>query len=393
MSVLPPLALYVHLPWCERKCPYCDFNSYHSPGKLPEESYLLALSAELDHLVATSEQRALHSIFIGGGTPSLFSPQAIESLLLSIKSRFALVNAAEITLEANPGSAEAAKFAAYRQAGVNRLSIGIQSFNNASLLKLGRVHNRGEALAAIAAARQAGFDNINLDLMHGLPGQSLTDAEADLEQALEFAPEHLSWYQLTIEPNTAYANQPPTLPDELVLAEIQDCGEAVLKQAGMRRYEISAFAKTGFPSQHNLNYWQFGDYLGIGAGAHDKLTQRSAQGDLKIVRSQNTRSPNDYLAREGRPISNSRTVTAQELPLEFMMNALRLENGVDSRLFKQRTGLTLDTIAPALDKLVGHGLIHPWAQRLQTTDLGYRFLNTVLAEFDLASEEHICSSS
>ncbi len=382
---LPPLSLYVHIPWCVRKCPYCDFNSHTNNGDaLPENDYVDALLADLA-AEASSEKlqgRQLLSIFFGGGTPSLFSAAAIARILRGAEQLIGFEPAVEITLEANPGTVEQQKFKGFREAGVNRLSIGIQSFNDAHLERLGRIHNGAEALSAIDIARQAGFDNINLDLMHGLPEQTPEQAIADLQQAIDLQPEHLSWYQLTIEPNTAFHNQPPLLPVENTLERIQTQGNKLLESAGFSAYEISAYATPQRQSQHNCNYWQFGDYLGIGAGAHGKITDINQQ---QITRTRKTRQPNNYLSRlaKGETFQAEQSVLDRaELPLEFLMNALRLKHGVASTLFSERTCASLKTIETHWQVLETKGLVEPLSSgRLSCTALGHRFLDSILAEF------------
>lgn len=381
---LPPLSLYIHIPWCVRKCPYCDFNSHQASPDLPEQAYVNALLLDMQDEQARSQGRPIHSIFFGGGTPSLFSAHAIGQILDAAETCFGFEPTIEITLEANPGTAEQKRFHGYRAAGVNRLSIGIQSFNSLHLQHLGRIHSGREAIDAVAMAQAAGFDNYNLDLMHGLPGQSPEDACADLGQALALAPNHLSWYQLTIEPNTEFYRRPPTLPIEDTLADIQDQGSALLAEHGLNQYEISAFSKPGKQAAHNLNYWRFGDYLGIGAGAHGKISHL-IDGQLQITRQWKTRLPEHYLKRTDniaaqRFEAGQDIISAQELPLEFMMNALRLHEGVDETLFQQRTGLPLVTLGTALKRLREQGLITP--DRLQPTALGSRYLNRLLIEFE-----------
>ncbi|MBQ0719637.1 MAG: radical SAM family heme chaperone HemW [Gammaproteobacteria bacterium] len=382
---LPPLSLYVHIPWCVRKCPYCDFNSHTNNGdELPEKDYVDALLEDLAN--AASEEilqgRKLVSIFFGGGTPSLFSAAAIGRILHGAEQIIGFAANIEITLEANPGTAEQQKFKGFRQAGVNRLSIGIQSFNDGHLKRLGRIHTAAQALSAISLARQAGFDNINLDLMHGLPEQTPEQAIADLQQAIALHPEHLSWYQLTIEPSTAFHSQPPLLPVENTLESIQTRGHELLESAGFSAYEISAYARPQRQSQHNCNYWQFGDYLGIGAGAHGKITDISGQ---KILRTRKTRQPTDYLSRltkSGDYLAEQFSLSEAELPLEFLMNALRLKQGVPAALFAERTGLPLKTIATHWQALEAKHLVAPLsAGRLNCTALGHRFLDSILAEF------------
>ena len=376
MLELPPLSLYVHIPWCVRKCPYCDFNSHEPGGAIPEESYIEALMADLHTELDDVQGRPLHTLFFGGGTPSLLSPAGIAAILAGAERLIGFTPDIEITLEANPGTVEQERFAGFRAAGVNRLSIGIQSFDNRHLQRLGRIHDRAAAIAAVRAARAAGFDNINLDLMHGLPGQTPGEALADLHLACDLDPAHLSWYQLTIEPNTVFHKRPPTLPDEDVLAAIQDAGEAQLIGAGFGPYEVSAWARPGRESRHNLNYWRFGDYLGIGAGAHGKVTR---PGEGAILRTSKTRAPADYLARDGDWRAGRQPVTAPERPFEFMMNALRLVEGVEPALYPARTGLDFATLAPRWRTLRDRGLVSDAAERLATTPLGLRHLNSVLA--------------
>jgi oxygen-independent coproporphyrinogen-3 oxidase len=372
----PPLALYIHLPWCERKCPYCDFNS-HERQQIPEAEYVEALLQDLAWELGQMPGRPLISVFIGGGTPSLFSPAAIGKLLEGVARLAGLAADAEITLEANPGSAEAGRFAGYRAAGVNRLSLGIQSFSDEALARLGRVHDSAQALAAVAAARRAGFERLNLDLMHGLPGQSLEQGLNDLDTAIGLAPGHLSWYQLTIEPNTVFFRRPPQLPVEDTLAQLEAEGLARLQAAGYARYEVSAYARGAEDCVHNRNYWEFGDYLGIGAGAHGKLS--SAQGQL--VRRARVRQPEAYLrSLDGARIASERTLSDSDRGGEFMLNALRLNDGVAESLFAARTGLPLDAIAAPLASLRARGLL-AGPGRLATTALGLRFLDAVVAEF------------
>jgi len=374
ISDLPPLSLYIHIPWCERKCPYCDFNSHVPQNQsLPEKAYVEALIRDLDHDLSWVQGRSLHSIFIGGGTPSLFSAEAINQLLQSIEQRIPFESAIEISMEANPGSAEQSRFAGYRAAGVNRLSIGVQSFNDQQLQRLGRIHNSSQAIAALHAARNAGFQRVNLDLMYGLPEQQLDEALADLEQAFELEPDHLSWYQLTLEPNTAFYSAPPLLPEDDQLWNIQQAGQQRIADAGFSQYEISAYARPEQQARHNLNYWTFGDYLGIGAGAHGKITLLDEQ---QVIRSRKTRLPVHYLEGGARHIE---MVETDALPGEFMMNVLRLNAGVDTELFQLRTGLPLSTIESELEKARNLGLMD--MDRLQATDKGLQFLNNLLALF------------
>jgi oxygen-independent coproporphyrinogen-3 oxidase len=376
--VSPPLSVYVHLPWCLRKCPYCDFNSHESPEALPERDYLDALRADLEASLPWVWGRTVQSVFIGGGTPSLFSPEGIDRLLSDLRARLRLAADAEVTLEANPGTFERLRFRAYRDAGVNRLSLGIQSFDDRALQALGRVHDRAQALAAAQAARED-FKTFNLDLMVALPGQSMLDLERDLKQALAFEPPHLSVYQLTLEPNTLFAARPPRgLPDEDLAAEMHDRAMQELSAVGLARYEVSAFARTGHRARHNLNYWQFGDYLGIGAGAHGKLSFHD-----RIIRQSRWRHPQTYMekVRQGRPVELERTLNTTELPFEFMLNALRLTDGVPSALFEERTGVSLATVAPVLEDLQRRGLIISDPLRLATTERGLAFLSDVQEAF------------
>jgi putative oxygen-independent coproporphyrinogen III oxidase len=373
----PPLALYIHLPWCERKCPYCDFNS-HEARVIPQEAYVDALLRDLEGDLELARNRPVETLFIGGGTPSLFSPGAISRLLAGIGSLLQLSPDLEATMEANPGSAEAGKFAGFRAAGINRLSLGIQSFDDACLQALGRVHNSDQARAAIEYARAAGFASFNIDLMHGLPGQSAEAAATDLRTALGFAPPHLSWYQLTIEPNTVFHKRPPQLPSEDALADIQQAGEALLAAAGYGQYEVSAYSRPGLRCRHNLNYWSFGDYLGIGAGAHGKITDA----DGRIQRYHKTRQPADYLAAcSGTFTSGSRELERADIVGEFMLNALRLNEGFTRDLFEARTGLDFALIEPQLLKLQEQELIVCDHRGIRASALGQRFLDSVIAEF------------
>lgn len=391
--ILPPLSLYIHIPWCVRKCPYCDFNSHQAQEDLPEQAYVDALDADLAFDLPLVQGRPLQSIFFGGGTPSILSAKSIDQILQNVKKRVAFAPDIEITMEANPGTFEQEKFRGFRAAGVNRLSIGIQSFNPHHLQKLGRIHGRDEAVNAVAMARAAGFDNINLDLMHGLPDQTPEDAQADLRQAIALAPEHLSWYQLTIEQNTAFYSAPPLLPEDDVLADIQDAGLALLAEAGYAQYEVSAYAKPHRQARHNLNYWTFGDYLGIGAGAHGKITRAQLNNEQgQITRWWKTRLPKHYLdAAQKIPaaverhvnafVGGGESLSADSLPLEFMMNALRLVEGVPSVLFAERTGLDKQVFAEQWQQLVRQKLVEADPSALKTTALGQRFLNRVLSSF------------
>lgn len=374
---LPPLALYIHIPWCVRKCPYCDFNSHAASPTLPEEEYVDALLADLDQDLHAVHGRELSSIFFGGGTPSLFSAQALGRLLKGVEQRIRFAPDIEITLEANPGTFEQEKFTAYRALGINRLSIGIQSFQEQKLKALGRIHNGDEAIRAAGMARQAGFDNFNLDLMHGLPDQSLDDALGDLRQAIAMKPTHLSWYQLTLEPNTVFWNQPPVLPEDDTLWDIQEAGQALLAEHGYAQYEVSAYAQPGRAARHNLNYWSFGDFIGIGAGAHGKLSHP----DGRILRTWKTRLPKDYLNPAKQFKAGEKALGNEELPFEFLMNALRLTDGVDAALFAQRTGLDLDSLAEGRRQAEQSGLLQVEPSRLAATARGQLFLNDLLQYF------------
>ncbi len=376
---LPPLSLYIHIPWCIQKCPYCDFNSRALKGSLNEEAYIDALLADLDSEQPQQHGRPLHSIFIGGGTPSLLSGSAITKLLDGIRQRMVIPADIEVTLEANPGTLEAGRFARYRAAGVNRLSIGVQSFDAESLQRLGRIHRADEAVAAFHSARTAGFEQINLDLMFGLPGQDMALAQRDLERAIELQPEHISYYQLTLEPGTPFYHSPPTLPLEESLWEMQQQGEALLSDRGYSQYEISAYAQSGMPCRHNLNYWTFGDYLGIGAGAHGKSTRP----DRSITRRWKPPEPSAYLAAAGmdQGLSGQKTLAADEIALEFMMNALRLRQGFTEGLYQQRTGLPFATIATPVEEAIHEGLLENRNGIFSPTPLGRRFLNNLLEKF------------
>lgn len=388
---LPPLALYIHVPWCIRKCPYCDFNSHQANDDIPEADYVAALRFDLQQDQTLAQGRKLTSIFFGGGTPSMLSAQAIAQILKDAEDIIGFEPNIEITLEANPGTFEQEKFSGFRAAGVNRLSIGIQSFNDQQLKLLGRVHGREEALRAVSVARAAGFDNINLDLMHGLPEQSVEAAKADLQQAIDLQPEHISWYQLTIEQNTAFYSAPPVLPEEEILADIQDAGVELLAAAGYEQYEISAYARDKKRARHNLNYWEFGDYLGIGAGAHGKIT---IPAEHKVVRLWKTRLPKHYLdASRSQKISTnlgghqnvfgggSDVLLPESMPLEFMMNALRLHAGVPQTFFSERTGVAWSALAPQWQLLAAQGLVELVEGVARPTELGRRFLNRVLQTF------------
>ena len=373
----PPLSLYVHIPWCVQKCPYCDFNSHQARGEIPEADYVNALIADLESALPLVWGRKVSSIFFGGGTPSLLSGASLETLLTAMRTLLPLVPDAEITLEANPGTVESAKFAAFRDAGINRLSLGIQSFNAAHLKALGRIHDDRQARRAIEIAAQH-FENFNLDLMYGLPGQTLAQAMGDVEAALAFAPTHLSCYQLTLEPNTAFAAAPPTLPDPDSCADMQDAIEARLAKAGFSHYETSAFAQPGRHCRHNVNYWTFGDYLGIGAGAHGKLTLHD-----KVLRQMRWKQPKQYLDKvaAGTPIADEFAIERTDLAFEFMMNALRLNQGFDASLFEARTALPLMRIENELRRAESDGLIERRPGHIAPTQRGQRHLNRLLGIF------------
>ena len=378
MLELPPLSLYIHIPWCVKKCPYCDFNSHEAPAGFPEQDYVELLCRDFDRDYAHCHDRPLQSIFIGGGTPSLFSAAAFEKILQHIRATAGLGTDVEITLEANPGTAEADKFADYFSAGINRLSIGVQSFDDTQLEKLGRIHSSDECRRAIEFARDAGFENFNLDLMHGLPGQTVEDAIEDLQIALDFNPLHISWYQLTIEPNTVFYARPPTLPDEPVLSELEDVGLALLADGGYQRYEVSAFSKENCHSLHNLNYWEFGDYIGIGAGAHGKISLPESN---SIVRTQKHRQPNHYLGNSLDADLKRTEVVLDERPIEFLLNALRSRRGFSEAMFQSRTGLPFSVIGKKVEYLIANELLEYRDGRLAASDKGYRLLNSLLQEF------------
>ena len=383
---LPPLSLYIHLPWCVRKCPYCDFNSHQADrfeanGKLPEDAYLAQLLADLDTDLAYVAGRKIQTAFIGGGTPSLMSEDFYYRLMDALRKKLTWADNAEITMEANPGTFEQEKFRHFRQAGINRLSIGIQSFQPNLLKTLGRIHNREEAIHAVDKSRAAGFDNINLDLMHGLPDQSLEMALEDLSLAIELNPEHLSWYQLTIEPNTEFYRRPPTLPKDNTLWEIQDAGQALLSKQGYAQYEVSANSKENHRATHNLNYWRFGDYIGIGAGAHGKITLVNGQ----IFRTRKTRHPNHYLTNLPEALAIKEAIEQEDLPLEFMMNRLRLFESFDLKDYERFTYQSVPvSLLKSCEMALQKGLLdaNEWKkQRIKTTEKGKLFLNELLELF------------
>jgi len=379
MTHTTPLGLYIHTPWCVRKCPYCDFNSHAVRNGIPEKNYIDALLRDLKHDLAMVADRPVSSIFIGGGTPSLISPEAYQRLFEGLQKDLRFSDAIEITLEANPGTVEYQKFAEYRALGFNRLSIGIQSFNDDMLDKLGRIHGRKEAIAAAEAAHDAGFSNFNLDIMYGLPSQNPAQALQDLDTARALEPAHLSWYQLTLEPNTLFYQQPPSLPDDDLLWNIQRQGQAFLQQSGYQQYEISAYSRHQ-ACLHNQNYWTFGDYLGIGAGAHSKLSDPQAN---RIQRRQRRRHPDDYIEQASglNVITRTRILTDNEKILEFMMNALRLTAGVSIDTFTQRTGLPIDMIRNQLNQAIESGLLNDTDEQIQPSKQGLRYLNNLLEIF------------
>jgi len=376
-QALPPLSLYIHIPWCVRKCPYCDFNSHEARGEIPEKEYVAALVRDMELALPQVWGRKVYTVFFGGGTPSLLSGEAVAEILRQVRLLLPLDINAEITLEANPGTVEAGKFALFKEAGVNRLSLGIQSFNDAHLRALGRIHSGDEARHAIEIA-QSHFDNVNLDMMYALPQQTLDEALQDVRAALRFKPQHLSCYHLTLEPNTLFAHDPPQLPDDEASSDMQQRNEDLLASHGYQHYETSAFAQPNRRSRHNLNYWQFGDYLGIGAGAHSKLSFHD-----KVLRQARYKQPQAYMeaAAQGLPVQEEREVGHEELAFEFMMNALRLNGGFDSTLFQERTSLPLQTIRRELEEAEKRGLLVRDLQKIAPTQLGQRFLNDLLEIF------------
>ena len=377
LTALPPLSLYIHIPWCVKKCPYCDFNSHTARETIPEKLYIEALSRDLESALPLIWGRGIHSIFFGGGTPSLFSAEGIDSILATVRSLIKLDFFAEVTLEANPGTVESQKFRDFKAAGINRLSLGIQSFNPQHLRQLGRIHDDKEAHRAIEIASTT-FDNFNLDLMYALPNQTLAQAQQDIETALNYNPPHLSCYHLTLEPNTPFHSHPPDLPDDDLSADMQIMIEDKLSLAGYQHYETSAFAQPQHKARHNLNYWQFGDYLGIGAGAHSKLSFHD-----RILRQMRHKHPREYMehALAGKPVQTENQVQQTELAFEFMMNALRLTHGFDISLFSERTGLLITAIQPQLNQAEQQGLITRDHIRITPTDKGQRFLNDLLGIF------------
>lgn len=379
LSSLPPLSLYIHVPWCVRKCPYCDFNSHQTPEVLPEAQYLEALKTDLEQALPLIWGRPIVSVFIGGGTPSLLSGAAIADMLSMVRAYLPLLPTAEITLEANPGTVEAHKFKAYGQAGVNRLSLGIQSFNDQALQALGRIHDSAQAKAAIGFALNA-VDRVNLDVMYALPQQSVEQALDDIQTALSYDTKHLSLYHLTLEPNTVFAKYPPVLPNDDDSALMQDAIIELTAEHGYEHYEVSAYAKPSYQAEHNRNYWEFGDYLGIGPGAHSKLSFPD-----RILRQSRLRSPQNWMEQvvlgQAGHLAEHKIVDTADLPFEFMLNALRLRDGVPADYFEDRTGQPLTKIVPTIRKAIEKGLIDPHPSRIRTTDLGWRFLTDVQEMF------------
>jgi oxygen-independent coproporphyrinogen-3 oxidase len=379
----PPLSLYIHIPWCVQKCPYCDFNSHGLKTDLPEKEYVAHLLDDLAQDAKLVAERSVNTIFIGGGTPSLLSVEAMDILLRGVAERVNLLPNAEITLEANPGTLETNKFIGFRQAGVNRISIGVQSFQQQKLQSLGRIHDDNQALVAADYARKAGLNSFNLDLMHGLPEQSLEDALIDLSTAIAQKPPHLSWYQLTIEPNTQFHSRPPTLPDDDILWDIQTQGQAMLTQAGYKQYEISGYSLAEQQCQHNLNYWRYGDYLGIGCGAHGKITQCHSSGIKHIIRTVKTKHPKGYMDLSRPYLDNQSYVESDELPFEFFMNRLRLLEPCPKEDYAQLTGLSSDnqSLTKIFEKAGNKGLVSETSTHWQVTPLGRRYLNSLLELF------------
>ncbi|EMD0830573.1 radical SAM family heme chaperone HemW [Morganella morganii] len=375
MGKLPPLSLYIHIPWCVQKCPYCDFNSHALKGEVPHDDYVAHLLADLDADLPLVSGREIRTIFIGGGTPSLLSAEAMQTLMDGVRARIPVAADAEVTMEANPGTVEADRFSGYQKAGINRISIGVQSFGDDKLIRLGRIHDAGEAKRAARLAATLGLRSFNLDLMHGLPEQHLGEALSDLRQAIELAPPHLSWYQLTIEPNTSFGSRPPVLPDDDLLWDIFSQGHQLLTQAGYVQYETSAYAKPGFQCQHNLNYWRFGDYLGIGCGAHGKISFA----DGRILRTVKTKHPRGYM--EGRYLDQQNEVATEDRPFEFFMNRFRLLEAMPRRDFTDYTGLPESVVRPQIEAALNAGEISETATHWQITEHGKLFLNTLLERF------------
>lgn len=375
MGKLPPLSLYIHIPWCVQKCPYCDFNSHALKGEVPHDDYVAHLLADLEADLPLVNGREIRTIFIGGGTPSLLSAEAMQTLMDGVRARIPVAEDAEVTMEANPGTVEADRFSGYQKAGINRISIGVQSFGDDKLIRLGRIHDAGEAKRAARLAATLGVRSFNLDLMHGLPEQHLGEALSDLRQAIELAPPHLSWYQLTIEPNTSFGSRPPVLPDDDLLWDIFSQGHQLLTQAGYVQYETSAYAKPGFQCQHNLNYWRFGDYLGIGCGAHGKISFA----DGRILRTVKTKHPRGYM--EGRYLDQQNDVATEDRPFEFFMNRFRLLEAMPRRDFTDYTGLPESVVRPQIEAALNAGEISETATHWQITEHGKLFLNTLLERF------------
>ncbi|AUR30680.1 YggW family oxidoreductase [Morganella morganii] len=375
MGKLPPLSLYIHIPWCVQKCPYCDFNSHALKGEVPHDDYVAHLLADLDTDLPLVAGREIRTIFIGGGTPSLLSAEAMQTLMDGVRARIPVAADAEVTMEANPGTVEADRFSGYQKAGINRISIGVQSFGDDKLIRLGRIHDAGEAKRAARLAATLGLRSFNLDLMHGLPEQHLGEALSDLRQAIELAPPHLSWYQLTIEPNTSFGSRPPVLPDDDLLWDIFSQGHQLLTQAGYVQYETSAYAKPGFQCQHNLNYWRFGDYLGIGCGAHGKISFA----DGRILRTVKTKHPRGYM--EGRYLDQQNEVATEDRAFEFFMNRFRLLEAMPRRDFTDYTGLPESVVRPQIEAALNAGEISETATHWQITEHGKLFLNTLLERF------------
>ena len=377
LSALPPLSLYIHFPWCVRKCPYCDFNSHEAKGEFPEEEYLAAVRLDLEQSLPLIWGRKIYTIFIGGGTPSLMSAKGLDRLLSDVRTLLPLDGACEITMEANPGTFEAEKFKSYRASGINRLSIGIQSFNPRHLKALGRIHDDSEARRAVDIAH-ANFDNFNLDLRYALPSQTLEEAKSDLAAALSFAPPHLSLYHLTMEPNTVFAKYPPALPDDDASADMQDMIASEMAGAGYQHYEISAYAQPGRRARHNLNYWEFGDYLGIGAGAHSKISFPH-----RVLRQARFKQPKSFMeaARAGNPVQEEVEIARSDMGFEFMLNTLRLTGGFDPNLFGERTGMSINAIDKTLNAAEAKGLLYRDHKLIKPTQLGQRFLNDLQQMF------------
>ncbi|MEY0268241.1 radical SAM family heme chaperone HemW [Morganella morganii] len=375
MGKLPPVSLYIHIPWCVQKCPYCDFNSHALKGEVPHDDYVAHLLADLDADLPLVAGREIRTIFIGGGTPSLLSAEAMQTLMDGVRARIPVAADAEVTMEANPGTVEADRFSGYQKAGINRISIGVQSFGDDKLIRLGRIHDAGEAKRAARLAATLGLRSFNLDLMHGLPEQHLGEALSDLRQAIELAPPHLSWYQLTIEPNTSFGSRPPVLPDDDLLWDIFSQGHQLLTQAGYVQYETSAYAKPGFQCQHNLNYWRFGDYLGIGCGAHGKISFA----DGRILRTVKTKHPRGYMA--GRYLDQQNEVATEDRPFEFFMNRFRLLEAMPRCDFTDYTGLPESVVRPQIEAALNAGEISETETHWQITEHGKLFLNTLLERF------------